>query len=54
VAIDVSTIGAFEINDDEFAFFENDFGVSFGNVAFRQNNIVPLDTSHRDLIFVEL
>lgn len=54
MAVDVGAVGAFQVDDDELAFFEDDLGVAFGDVAFGENDIVSLDPSDGDLVLVEL
>lgn len=53
-AVDVSAVGAFEVDDDELAVLQHDTGVTFRNVSLGQNDVIALDPPDSHLGFVEL
>lgn len=54
MAVDVRSVGAFQVDNDELAFLVNNLGVTLGDVAFGQDDVVALHASHCDLRLVEL
>jgi len=54
VAVDVRAIGALQIDNNKFAFLQDDLGVTFGDIPFGQDDIVSLHPTDGDLVFVKL
>jgi hypothetical protein len=51
--VDVRTVGAFEVGDDEAPVTEQEPGMSLGDVALGKHEVVSLHASHVDLVLVE-
>lgn len=52
--VNVSTVGALEVDDNELAVLQHDTGVTFRNVSLGQNDVIALDPPDCHLGFVEL
>ena len=47
-AVDVCAVGTVQIRDDEAPLPEENARMPFGNIAFRQHQIIALDSTQRD------